>query len=144
MSASPTVSVVIPVYNVAPYLQACVDSLLAQRYTDFEVVLVDDGSTDGSGAICDSLAEKDPRVIAIHQKNGGACAARNRGIDNARGEFLVFVDADDLLTEDHLGHLMESDADMVVTGLQMFGASNGVSISARWDDFGIKDSSEIL
>lgn len=139
MSASPTVSVVIPVYNVAPYLQACVDSLLAQRYTDFEVVLVDDGSTDGSGAICDTLAGKDPRVIAIHQKNGGACAARNRGIDNARGEFLVFVDADDLVTDVHLEHLMESDADLVATGLQKFGAKSETIRPSRREDFGIGD-----
>ena len=134
---SPSVSVVIPVYNVAPYLQECVDSVLSQRFTDFEVLLVDDGSTDGSGAICDELAQKDPRVVVLHQENGGACSARNCGIDHARGEFLVFVDADDLVTEDYLQHLMDSDADIVVAGLQMFGASNGVSVSARRDDFGI-------
>lgn len=131
------VSVVVPVYNVAPYLEACIDSLLAQRFTDFEVLLVDDGSTDGSGAICDEIAGKDPRVVVLHQKNGGACAARNRGIDNARGEFIVFVDADDLVTDMHLEHLMESDADMVVTGVQKFGAKNGVSAPGRRDDFRI-------
>ena len=130
-------SVVIPVYNVAPYLQECVDSVLSQRFTDFEVLLVDDGSTDGSGAICDELAQKDPRVVVLHQENGGACSARNCGIDHARGEFLVFVDADDILTEDHLGHLMESDADMVVAGLKMFGAKGDVAVPAGRDDFGI-------
>ena len=133
----PMLSVVIPVYNVAPYLQECVDSVLSQRFTDFEVLLVDDGSTDGSGAICDELAQKDPRVVVLHKENGGACSARNCGIDHARGEFLVFVDADDILTEDHLGHLMESDADMVVAGLKMFGAKGDVAVPAGRDDFGI-------
>ncbi len=136
---SPSVSVVIPVYNVAPYLQACVDSLLAQRFTDFEVLLVDDGSTDGSGRLCDELAEADSRVVVFHKANGGACSARNCGIDHAQGEFIVFVDGDDLVSDNHLGHLMESDADMVVTGLQKFGAKNGTEKPARRDDFGIDD-----
>lgn len=135
---SPSVSVVVPVYNVAPYLRDCVGSLLAQRFTDFEVLLVDDGSTDGSGAICDELAQKDPRMVVLHKENGGACSARNRGIENARGEFLVFVDADDLVTEDYLEHLMESDADMVVTGLQMFGAKGNKAMPTKRDDFGIE------
>ena len=69
----PRLSVIVPVYNAAPYLQACVDSLLAQRFTDFEVLLVDDGSTDGSGRICDELAEADSRVVVFHKANGGAC-----------------------------------------------------------------------
>lgn len=77
MSRSPSVSVVIPVYNVAPYLQACVGGLQVQRYTDFEILLVDDGSTDGSGAICDELAQKDTRVVVLHQENGGVCSARH-------------------------------------------------------------------
>lgn len=136
-NTSPTVSVIVPVYNVASYLRDCVGSLLTQHYTDFELLLVDDGSTDGSGLICDDLAEKDFRIVVLHQENGGVCSARNRGIDNARGKFLVFVDADDLVTETHLEHLMESDADMVVTGLQMFGAKCDSFIPARREDFGI-------
>ena len=135
----PKLSVILPVYNVAPYLRDCVGSLLAQRFTDFEVLLVDDGSTDGSGAICDVLAQKDPRVVVLHQENGGVSSARNRGIDHARGEFIVFVDADDFVTEEYLEHLMESDADMVITGLQMFGAKQGRAMPASRDDFGIKD-----
>ena len=135
----PRLSVIVPVYNAAPYLRDCVDSLLAQRFADYEVVLVDDGSKDGSGAICDELAGKDPRVVALHKENGGACSARNCGIDHARGEFIVFVDGDDLVTDEHLEHLMESDADMVVTGLQKFGAKNGTEKPARRDDFGIDE-----
>lgn len=133
----PRLSVIVPVFNAAPYLQACVGSLLTQRYTDFEVLLVDDGSTDGSGRICDELAETDSRVVVFHKENGGACSARNCGIDHAQGEFIVFVDGDDLVTDDHLEHLMESDADMVVTGLQKFGAKNGTEKPARHDNFGI-------
>lgn len=131
-------SVIIPVYNAAPYLQACIDSLLSQRFTDFEILLVDDGSTDGSGRICDE-AGKDPRVVVLHQENSGASSARNRGIDHARGEYIVFVDADDLVTDVHLEHLMESDADMVVTGLRKFGAKNETSVPGRREDFGIED-----
>ena len=137
MSSKPSLSVLVPVYNVAPYLQECVDSLLSQRFTDFEVLLVDDGSTDGSGRICDELSGKDPRIVVVHKQNGGACSARNCGIDHAKGEFIVFVDADDLVAEDYLQHLMESEADVVVAGLQMFGARTGVSVSAGRDDFGI-------
>lgn len=133
-----TLSIIVPVYNAALYLRDCVSSLLAQRFVDFEVLLVDDGSTDGSGQLCDELAAKDPRVVVLHQKNGGVSSARNRGIDEARGEYLVFVDADDLVTEDYLEHLMESDADVVVTGVRKFGARSGTRVPARRDDFGIE------
>ena len=132
-------SVVIPVYNVALYLQDCVESLLAQHFTDFEILLVDDGSTDGSAELCDDLACKDSRVVVLHQENGGVSSARNRGIDHARGEFIIFVDADDYVTEEYLEHLMEPDADMVTTGLQMFGAKHSRVMPGSRDDFGIKD-----
>lgn len=135
------ISVIVPVYNVAPFLQACIDSLLTQRYQDFELLLVDDGSTDGSDAICEEFAQKDPRVVALHQENEGASSARNLGIDNARGEFVVFVDADDLVTEVFLEHLMESNADMVVAGLRKFGAKNDTSLPTRRDDYGIGELS---
>lgn len=132
-------SVVIPVYNVALYLQDCVESMLTQHFADFEILLVDDGSTDGSAEICDDLACKDSRVVVLHQENGGVSSARNRGIDHARGEFIVFVDADDFVTEEYLEHLMEPDADMVITGLQMFGAKHSRVMPASRDGFGIKD-----
>lgn len=133
-----TVSIIVPVYNVAPYLRDCLCGLLTQRFRDFEVLLIDDGSTDGSGQLCDELAEKDSRVVVLHQKNGGVCSARNRGIDEARGEFLVFVDADDVVTGDYLEHLMDSDADLVLTGVHKFGALSGTRVPARRDDFGIE------
>lgn len=88
-------SVIIPVYNVEDYLRQCVDSVLAQGYANFEVVLVDDGSKDSSGAICDAYANEDARVRVIHQENAGLSAARNRGIREATGEYLLFLDSDD-------------------------------------------------
>ena len=91
----PKVSVIIPVYNVEQYLNRCIDSVLNQTYKDFEIILVDDGSTDKSGEICDVYAEKDSRITVIHKENGGLSDARNFGIDAARGDFLTFLDSDD-------------------------------------------------
>lgn len=93
------ISVIMPAYNVKKYLERSVESVLAQTYGDFELLVVDDGSTDGTGIIADALAEKDSRVVVIHQANGGAAAARNRGLDAARGEFVALLDADDLWDE---------------------------------------------
>ncbi|HAP9560050.1 TPA: glycosyltransferase, partial [Enterococcus faecium] len=85
------ISIIVPVYKVEKYLRKCVDSILAQTFTDFEVILVDDGSPDNSGKICDEYAEKDNRVRVIHKENGGLSSARNAGIDVARGKYLGFV-----------------------------------------------------
>ena len=82
----PTISIVVPVYNVEKYLPECIESILAQTFTDFELILVEDGSPDGCPALCDAAAEKDGRIRVIHQKNGGLSAARNAGLDIARGE----------------------------------------------------------
>ena len=91
----PLVSVVVPVYNVEKYLRQCVDSILDQTYRNLEVILVDDGSTDSSGEICDEYARKDGRVKAIHKPNGGSSSARNAGIDQAIGDRIIFLDSDD-------------------------------------------------
>ena len=82
---TPLLSVIVPVYNVAPYLEPCLDSILSQSYTALEVIVVDDGSTDGSGAICDAYAERDARIRLIHQANAGLSAARNAAMDVMRG-----------------------------------------------------------
>ena len=103
--SSPTISVIVPVYNVAALLPRCIDSLLAQNFADYEVLLVDDGSTDGSEAICDSYGSKDARVRVIHKPNEGVSNTRNRGIDEARGEWLTFVDSDDYVTDRYLSDL---------------------------------------
>ena len=89
------ISVVIPVYNVEKYLEKCLDSVVGQTYGNLEIILVDDGSTDNSGAICDRYAQKDSRVVVIHQKNGGLSKARNVGIDKATGKYISFIDSDD-------------------------------------------------
>lgn len=91
------ISVIVPVYNVAAYLPQCLDSILGQDYEALEVLVVDDGSTDGSGALCDQYARQDSRVRVVHQKNAGAAAAKNAALDLATGEYLSFVDSDDYL-----------------------------------------------
>lgn len=93
------ISVVIPVYNVSEYLQKCITSVCRQSYRNIEIVLVDDGSTDGSSDICDKASEGDSRIRVIHQENGGRSVARNRGIREARGEYLLFVDGDDWIDD---------------------------------------------
>ncbi len=98
------VSVIVPVYNVKPYLARCVDSILRQTMTDFELILVDDGATDGSGALCDAYAQ-DERVRVIHQENRGLGLARNTGLEHARGEYVCFVDSDDYVGPELLAHL---------------------------------------
>lgn len=90
-------SVIVPLYNVEKYLRECVDSILSQSYTDFELVLVDDGSTDTSGAICDEYAARDTRVRVIHKANGGQSTARNAGVRVAQGEYAIFLDSDDFI-----------------------------------------------
>ena len=89
---SPEISVIVPVYNVEHYLNRCVDSILAQTYSDLEILLVDDGSTDSSGAICDAYAQQDARVQVIHKKNGGLSGARNCGIEHAKGRYFCSIE----------------------------------------------------
>ena len=99
------ISVIVPVYNVEKYLEECVESVLAQTYTDIEIILVDDGATDSSGQICDRYAEKDERVRVIHQENQGLSGARNTGLANAKGEYVYFLDSDDWILPEALGEL---------------------------------------
>lgn len=100
-------SFIIPIYNVEKYLPQCVDSILSQTYTDFEVILVDDGSPDNSGKLCDAYAQKDARVRVIHKPNGGLSDARNAGLDVAHGDYVIFVDSDDFwIKNDSLSNLM--------------------------------------
>jgi len=94
------ISVIVPVYNAENYLSACLDSILSQTYQDFEIILIDDGSKDASGQICDAYAGKDPRIQVVHQENGGVSRARNRGLELATGELISFIDSDDTLEPD--------------------------------------------
>lgn len=100
-------SIIVAVYNVAPYLNQCVHSILAQPAVDFEVILVDDGSTDGSGEICDAFVRKTERVFVIHKQNGGLSSARNAGIQKAAGTYLLFVDGDDFIAGNSLQKVQE-------------------------------------
>lgn len=100
MMDTPFLSIIVPVYNVEEYLGACVDSILIQSFRDFELILVDDGSIDQSGNICDDYARKDERIFVIHKKNGGLSSARNVGLDIARGQYITFVDSDDKISPD--------------------------------------------
>ena len=96
----PMVSVIVPVYNSSQYLHRCIDSILYQSFNDFEVLLIDDGSIDNSGEICDEYAVKDSRVRVFHKENGGVSSARNVGLGNAVGEWVTFVDSDDWIDQD--------------------------------------------
>lgn len=98
----PKISVIVPLYKAEKYIRRCVDSILAQTFTDFELLLIDDGSPDNSGAICDEYAASDSRVKVFHKENGGVSSARNVGLDNACGEWITFVDADDWIVKDYL------------------------------------------
>lgn len=115
------ISVIISVYNAAPYIERCINSILCQTYTDLEVIAVDDGSTDDSGAICERLAQSDERIVVIHKENGGTASARNAGIDAAKGDFLSFIDADDYIEsnmyEEMLAEMSDKSISIVCCGV---------------------------
>lgn len=127
------VSVIVPVYNAGEYLAPCVDSLRNQTYAALEIILVDDGSTDGSGAACDAFARKDSRIRVIHQENGGLSAARNAGIDAAKGDYLTFVDADDMAARGLIRRLLkvarETDCDIAIAGFERFSREAALTAS---------------
>ena len=124
----PNVSVIVPVYKVEKLLPRCIDSILGQTFRDFELILVDDGSPDNSGAVCDSYAAADERIRVIHQENRGASAARNRGLSESTGKYVAFVDSDDYVAGEFLERLFRaaenSDASQVVC--ETFQVKNGV------------------
>lgn len=107
----PKVSIIVPVYNAEIFLSQCLDSIIAQSFKDWECILIDDGSKDGSGRICDEYAIKDTRFRVFHKKNGGVSSARNLGIDHMKGEFVIFIDADDLLYPYSIQSLIEGIID---------------------------------
>lgn len=116
------ISIIIPVFNVAAYLDECIKSVVCQSYTDWECILVDDGSTDRSGEICEKWAATNSRIRVIHQANGGVSRARNKGVSEAQGEYIVFVDSDDTIGPEHLQYLITAPrADVVVSGIKQEG-----------------------
>lgn len=120
MNQPDLLSVIVPVYNVEQYLPRCVDSILAQTYRNLEIILVEDGTQDASGEICDAYAAKDPRIQVIHKENGGLSSARNAGLDVARGEYVAFVDSDDWIEPEAYAHMLalarKYDAKLVCAG----------------------------
>lgn len=108
MTDSALVSIIVPVYNVEKYLERCIESLKAQIYKRIEIVLVDDGSTDACPSLCDFYGEQNERITVIHQKNGGLAAARNTGINNAKGKYITFVDSDDYVTKFYVENLVSA------------------------------------
>ncbi len=122
MDLSHKISVIVPAYNVAQWLPRCVDSILAQSYHNLEILLIDDGSTDGTGKVVDDYARKDSRIVTIHQENAGLVAVREKGIQTATGEYVSFVDGDDVIEQDFLERLLRNaiqyDADISHCGMK--------------------------
>ena len=114
----PVISIIIPVYNSERYIHRCIDSILRQTYQDYELILVDDGSTDRSGEICKSYANEDNRIIVIYQKNAGVSSARNAGLAIAKGKYITFCDSDDELLPDYLAVMINEpeEAELVIAG----------------------------
>lgn len=125
------ISVIVPVYNAEQYLLRCIDSIQKQTYKNLEIILVDDGSPDGCGQICDDLMASDPRIRVFHKENGGQGFARNTGLDAATGEYVTFVDSDDWISENHIENLYqaaaENQADAVIGSCTRAWASGGES-----------------
>lgn len=116
------VSVIVPVFNVEKYICECIESILAQTYESFELILVDDGSSDSSGIICDGFKSRDSRIRVFHKENGGLSSARNTGLNEARGEYVCFIDSDDSIKKDFLemlySSIVETDADLAICEIE--------------------------
>ena len=119
----PKISVIIPVYNAGKTLHRCVDSILVQTFSDFEVLLIDDGCKDNSGNICDEYAKKDSRVKVVHKDNGGVSSARNVGLNKAKGEWITFIDADDYIASDFFSVIDNNDCDFIIGQSHHFDSS---------------------
>ena len=114
------ISVIVPIYNAGKYLSRCIDSILSSTFTDFELLLINDGSKDNSAFICNDYAIKDSRIRVFHKKNGGVSSARNLGLDNARGEWVTFVDSDDWIEKTALYNILEKDDADIIVGAMHF------------------------
>jgi len=141
------ISIIVPVYNTEQYLPRCIGSIINQSFTDFELLLIDDGSTDGSGAICDAYAEKDNRVRALHKENGGVSSARNLGLQEAKGEWICFVDSDDELLPGGLQTMVDGvseEVDMVMAGYYELEGESLQTDTANFGKGGIIGRNEAL
>ena len=144
----PSISIIIPAYNVAGYIEICLESVLAQTYADFEVIVVDDGSTDATGDIADNYARSDGRVKVIHQPNAGVSAARNAGIEAASGEFFLFFDGDDFVRreacEELLRVIRKKEADVVICGYSCYRDGSLSEIYLPMFSEGLYEGGEII
>lgn len=127
----PAITIVVPIYNTEQYLPCCIDSILSQSFTDFELLLIDDGSIDGSGQICDAYAEKDNRIRVFHKENGGVSSARNLGLDNAKGEWVTFVDSDDWIEEDYFIVPFDEEVDLFARNMRFTNGEMGESLEPK-------------
>ncbi len=125
------ISVIVPAYNAEKTLHRCVDSILAQTFEDFELILVDDGSKDSSGRICDEYAAKDSRIRVVHKSNGGVSSARNAGLDIASGEYVAFIDSDDYIDNDYLLSFTRYNADLIVSGAKTISNNKTITIQSH-------------
>ena len=133
---TPLISIIIPVYNTSDYLRSCINSILSQSFTDYECILIDDGSNDGSGLICDAFSAGDPRFRVLHIENGGVSSARNLGLEIACGDWICFVDSDDELLHDGLQTMVNcirNDVDIVLAGYERYDEKGSIvySVSDR-------------
>ena len=141
----PKISIIVPVYNAEQWLERCIDSIVAQTYTDWELLLVDDGSTDRSGDICARYAASDPRIQVFHKPNGGVSSARNFGLDHAKGEWITFVDADDYIPIQSLDNLnSNNDEDLIIGAYEIIGQSKIIDLKFQVDTVLSKNIGSLL
>lgn len=138
-------SIIVPTYNVKSYIEECIDSLLTQNYTNCEIIIVDDGSTDGSGQVCDKLKSKDSRIRVVHQENGGLSAARNTGLKFANGKYISFIDSDDVISSSMFSNMInaleKNRADVAICNFEVFNKQSKYK-SLRYKDEVIDYSGE--
>lgn len=140
MNSFPQISIIVPVYNAEKYLTQCIDSILAQDFTDFELLLIDDGSKDKSGLICDEYAQKDKRIRVFHKENSGVSSTRNLGIDKAQGVYITFIDSDDYVDSNYLSILTSVTADLIVTGYKKNGTGREQGFGAMKKEYSFDDA----
>ena len=142
------ISIIVPVYNIENYIRVCVESILAQNYESFELILVDDGSKDNSGILCDEYAVIDPRVKVIHKENGGVSSARNAGLRQAKGDWIMHVDGDDWIEPDMIESLIEAakatEADLVFSDFIKYGPNAGNNQLPSWNSDKIDSMSRYI
>lgn len=140
-TSHPCISIIVPIYKVEKYLPRCIDSILSQSFTDFELLLVNDGSPDNCGKICDEYVQKDNRIRVFHKSNGGVSSARNLGLDNVMGEWVTFIDSDDYVEEDYLKELIDAQqknqVDYVVTLNEHYNTKVSAPIIVYRDEYNL-------